>query len=294
MWPFIGKSLEMATLFMFAGLGELLDQRSGVLNVGLEGLMLFGAASGFITATLTQSLLLGFLVGIAVGGAVGFLHGYLSITLRVNQVVSGMAIWILAFGLTTYLANPFTGPLPRGVSSWRIGDLLSPLFFVGVALVLIVWFILSKTHLGLKIRAVGEDPSVAEASGINVVRTRYLCVIIGGMLGGLSGAFLSLTYLGSWSHNPVAGRGWVSLALVFLSMWRPWLLFAGASIFGTIWQFALSPEIILPALGLPLQFYRMIPFAVTIVILVVISTERFRKRWGLAKPAALGLPYAKE
>ena len=294
MWPFIAKSLEMATLFMFAAIGELLDQRSGVLNVGLEGLMLFGAASGFITTTLTGSLLLGFLVGMAVGGAVGLLHGFLSISLRVNQVVSGMAIWILAFGLTTYLANPFTGPLPRGVSSWRIGGLLSPLFFVAVALVFIIWFILSKTHLGLKIRAVGEDPSVAEASGINVTRTRYLCVIIGGVLGGLSGAFLSLTYLGTWSHNPVAGRGWISLALVFFSMWRPGLLFAGALIFGTLWQFALAPEMLLPGLALPLQFYRMIPFAVTIVILIVVSTERFRRRWGLAKPAALGLPYVKE
>lgn len=283
----------MATLFTFAAIGELLDQRSGVLNVGLEGLMLFGAASGFISATLTGSILIGFLVGMAVGGIIGFLHGFFSITLRVNQVVSGMAIWILAFGLTTYLGNPFTGPLPKGVTSWRVGDLLSPLFFAAVALVFIVWFILSKTHLGLKIKAVGEDPSVAEASGINVTRTRYICVIIGGVLGGLSGAFLSLTYLGTWSQNPVEGRGWISLALIFFSLWRPWLLFAGALIFGTIWQFALSPEVFFPAIALPLQFYRMIPFAVTVVILTVISTERFRRKWGLAKPAALGIPYVK-
>jgi len=278
----------MATIFMFAALGELIDQRSGVLNVGLEGVMLFGAASGFITAILTENILLGFLIGMAVGGAVGFLHGFVSITLKVNQVVSGMAIWILAFGLTSYLANPYANLAPG--TSWRIGGLLSPLFFIGVALVFISWFILSKTRLGLKIKAVGEDPSVAEVSGINVARTRYLCVIIGGVLGGLSGAFLTLTYLGNWSPNPVEGLGWISLALVFFSLWRPWLMFAGALIFGMVWQFALdAPQI----LGLPLAFCRMIPFAVTIVIIIVISTERFRKRWGLAKPAALGLPYVK-
>ena len=291
LWPFVTKCLEISTLLLLAALGELFDQRSGVLNVGVEGLMLFGAASGFIAAKLTGSLLVGFLVGMAVGGAIGFLHGFLSITIKVSQVVSGMGIWILAFGITTYMADPFSGPL--GIPEWRIGG-LSPFFFIGIALVFIIWFILSKTNLGLRIRSVGEDPSVAEASGINVERTRYLCVTIGGMLGGLSGAFLSLTYLGVWSHNPVAGLGWIALALVFFSMWRPWLLLASALFFGTIWQFALSPEIVLPSLALPLQFYRMIPFAATIVILTLISTKRFRMKVGLAKPAALGVPYIKE
>jgi simple sugar transport system permease protein len=180
-----------------------------------------------------------------------------------------------------------------GISAWRIGG-ISPFFFVGIVLVFIIWFILSKTNLGLRIRSVGEDPSVAEVSGINVERTRYLCVIVGGMLGGLSGAFLSLSYLGVWSHNLAGGLGWIALALVFFSMWRPWLLFAGALLFGALWQIALSPEAIFPSLALPLEVYRAIPFAATIAVLIIISTKRFRRKMGLAKPAALGLPYAKE
>lgn len=292
MWPFIARCLEVATVLLLAGIGELLDQRSGVLNVGIEGLMLLGAASGFITAIHTGSLLNGFIVGAVFGGIFGFLHGLFSITLKVDQVVSAMGIWIFAMGFVTFWVDRYSGPL--ALSSPRIGGLLSPLFFFSVALVFIVWFILSKTHLGLKIRSVGEDPSVAEATGINVVRIRYLCVIVGGLLGGLAGAFLSLTYLGLWAHLPTKGLGWIALALIFFSMWRPWILLAGSLLFGVIWQFGISPELIVPALGLPLAIFRMLPFIATLVVLIVISTPKFRRKWGLAKPVALGLPYLKE
>ena len=292
MWPFIARCLEVSTIFLLASIGELLDQRSGVLNVGIEALMLLGAASGFVTAIHTGSLLSGFIVGTLVGGTFGFLHGFLSITLKVNQVVSAMGIWIFAIGFVTFWANPHSGPL--GLASPRIEGLLSPLFFLAIALVFIVWFLLSKTHLGLKIRSVGEDPSVAEATGINVVRIRYLCVMVGGLLGGLAGAFVSLTYLGLWAHLPIYGMGWIALALVFFSMWKPLILLAGALIFGVIWQFGISPEIVAPGLGLPLGVCRMLPFIVTILVLIVISIPRFRKKWMLVKPAALGQPYVKE
>jgi len=292
MWPFIARCLEVATILLFASIGELLDQRSGVLNVGIEGLMLFGAASGYITALSTGSLLYGFIIGTAVGGIFGFLHGLFSITLKVNQVVSAMGIWIFAMGFVTFWADKFSGPLK--IPSPRIGGLLSPLFFLAIAFVFIVWFMLSKTHLGLKIRSVGEDPSVAEATGINVVRTRYLCVIVGGLLGGLAGAFMSLTYLGLWAHLPTQGMGWIALALVLFSMWKPFILLAGALIFGVVWQFGISPGLVVPGFGLPLGVCRMLPFIATIVVLIVISTPKFRRKWGLAKPAALGLPYVKE
>jgi simple sugar transport system permease protein len=295
MWPFIARSLEIATVLLFGAIGELLNQRSGILNVGLEGLMLFGAGASFIVAIETGSLLLGFMVGMLVGGILGLLHGFFSITLKINQVVSGMAIWIFAMGVVTYLVDVgYSRPLPPELSSPRIGGLLSPLFFLAVAFVFIVWFILFKTHLGLKIRAVGENPSVAEVTGINVARIRYLCTTMGGSLGGLGGAFLVLTYLGLWSHLPTGGIGWIALALVFFSMWRPLLLLVGALIFGTVWQFAISPELFVPGLGIPLGIYRMFPFIATIVVLVVINTPRFKKRFGLAKPAALGTPYEKE
>lgn len=292
MWSFIARSLEIATILLIAGIGELLNQRAGVLNVGIEGLMLFGAAFGFVVALGSGSLLLGFIAGTVAGGIFGFLHGLFSITLKVDQVVSAMGIWIFAIGFTTYWADPYSGPLK--LSSPRIGGLLSPLFFLAVALVFIVWFILFKTHLGLKIRSVGEDPSVAEATGINVVRIRYLCVVVGGLLGGLAGAFLSLTYFRIWGHLMTGGIGWIALALVLFSMWRPMIFFVGALIFGAVWVFSISPEAIAPGLAIPLGICRMFPFIATLVVLIVVSIPKFRRKWGLAKPAALGLPYVKE
>ena len=291
-WPFITRSLEIATILLLAAIGELLDERAGVLNVGIEGLMLFGGAAGFIAA-LKWGLLPGFIVGTIVGGAFGLLHAILSITLKVNQVVSGMGIWLFAMGFVTYWADRYSGPLPMGMVSPKIYG-LSPMFFIALAIVFVIWFILSRTHLGLKIRAVGEDPSTAEVSGVNVTRIRYLCTTIGGLLGGLAGAFLVLTYLACWSHLPTMGLGWVALALVMFSLWRPPILLAGALLFGFIWQFAISPETIYAGIPAPLPILRMLPFAVTIIFLTAISTERFRRKWALAKPAALGQPYIKE
>ena len=290
MWELVARSLEASTIFLFAALGELIDQRSGVLNVGLEGLMLFGGTAAFITAQTTGSHALGFLAGLTLGGLLGLGHGFFSITLRGDQVVSGMGLWILSFGLTTYLGSPYTGPLGLG----RIPSLwgLSPFFPLGVALVAITWLLLFRTGLGLAIRSAGENPAAAEASGIPVTSIRFLCVTLGGMLAGLSGATYTLSYNPVWNYNFLMGWGFVSLALVFFSMWNPWILLAGASLFGIMWQLSLSPELILPGV-LSRYVWRTVPFAITIPILCIISTPWFRTRWGLAKPEALGRPYAK-
>src|SRR5574341_1070979 len=186
MWELFARSLEASTIFLFAALGELIDQRAGVLNVGLEGLMLFGGTAAFVTTQATGSYPLGFLAGLAVGGVLGLAHGFFSITLRGDQVVSGMGLWILSFGLTTYLGSPYTGPLGLGRIPSVLG--LSPFFPLGVALVAITWVLLFKTSLGLAIRSAGENPAAAEASGIPVSTLRYLCVTFGGVLAGLSGA----------------------------------------------------------------------------------------------------------
>ncbi len=291
MWQFIARSLEASTIFTFAGLGELIDQRSGILNVGIEGVMLFGATLGFIAAQSSGSYLIGFLVAIAIGGLLGILHGFFSITLGVDQVVSGMGIWILGFGLTTYIGNPYTGPLGMERISTIAG--LSPFFYIGIALVVISWFVLSKTSLGLRIRSVGENPSVAEVSGINVTRTRYLCVTIGGMLSGLSGAIYSLFYNPVWNYNFLMGWGFIALALVFFSMWNPLILLGGSLLFGTLWQLSLNPQLVLPGV-LSRYIWRTVPFAITIGVLLIISTKWFRIRWGAAKPEALARPYVKE
>jgi len=291
MWEFFVRSLDASTIFTLAALGELLGQRSGVLNVGIEGVMLFGATLGFIAAQSTGSYLLGFLVGIAIGGLLGLLHGFFSITLGVDQVVSGMGIWIMGFGLTTYIGNPYTGPLGMPRISTILG--LSPFFYLGIALVIVTWFVLSKTSLGLRIRSVGENPSVAEVSGIDVAKTRYLCVTIGGMLMGLAGAVYSLDYNPVWNYNFLMGWGFIALALVFFSMWNPFILLAGSLLFGTLWQLSLNPQLVLPGV-MSRYIWRMVPFAITLVVLLVISTKWFRTKWGAAKPEALGQPYVKE
>jgi len=291
MWEFIARSLEASMIFTFAALGELIDQRSGVLNVGIEGVMLFGATLGFIAAQSTESYLLGFLVGIAIGGLLGFLHGFFSVTLGADQVVVGMGIWILGFGLTTYIGNPYTGPLGMERIPTILG--LSPFFYIGIALVVVSWFVLSRTSLGLRIRSVGENPSVAEVSGIDVTKTRYLCATIGGMLAGLSGAIYSLFYTPVWNYNFLMGWGFIALALVFFSMWNPLILLGGSLLFGTLWQLSLNPQLVLPGV-LSRYIWRTIPFVITIGVLLIISTKWFRIRWGAARPEALGEPYVKE
>lgn len=290
MWEFMVRSLDASTIFTIAALSELLGQRSGILNVGVEGVMLFGATIGFMVAQTTGSYLLGFLAAMAIGGLIGLVHGFFSITLGSDQVVNGMGIWILGFGLTTYIGYPYTGPL--GME--RIPDILglSPFFFVGLALIIMAWFVLTKTSLGLRIRSVGDNPSVAEVSGINVVRTRYLSVTTSGMLMGFAGAIYSLDYNPVWSNDFLMGWGFIALALVFFSMWHPFILLGGSILFGTLWQLSLNPQLVLPDV-LSRYIWRTVPFAITIGVLVLMSTKWFSSRWGAAKPESLGLPYEK-
>jgi simple sugar transport system permease protein len=202
-----------------------------------------------------------------------------------------MGIWIMGFGLTAYIGYPYTGPL--GME--RIPDLagLSPFFFVGVGLVVLTWWMFSKTTLGLRIRSAGESPSVTEVSGINVTRTRYLSVVVSGMLMGLGGAIYSLSYNPVWSINLLLGWGFIALALVFFSMWNPFILLGGSILFGTLWQLSLNPQLVLPNV-LSRYIWRTVPFVITIAVLVLMSTKWFSSRWGAAKPQALGLPREEE
>lgn len=288
---FLIRSFDASTIFLIAGLGELVGQRSGILNVGIEGVMLFAATLSFITAQTTGNYLLGFIVGILVGAVLGFLHGVFSITLGGDQVVSGMGIWIMAFGLTTYIGSPFTGPLGMERIPSVFG--LSPFFFVGIGLAVLIWFVLSRTSLGLRIRSVGENPAVAEVSGISVARTRFLSVTVGGMLMGLAGAVYALDYNPVWSYNFLLGWGFIALALVFFSMWNPLILMVGSLLFGTLWQLSLNPQMALPGV-MSRYLWRIVPFALTLGALMLMSTKRFRTKWGATKPEALGQPYIKD
>jgi simple sugar transport system permease protein len=202
-----------------------------------------------------------------------------------------MGIWIMGFGLTTYFGSPYTGPLGLERIPSILG--LSPFFYVGIALTATIWFTLSRTSLGLRIRSVGEDPGVAEVSGINVARTRYFCVISAGMLMGFAGAIYALDYNPVWNYNFLLGWGFIALALVFFSMWNPVTLLGGSILFGTLWQLSLNPQLVLPGL-MSRYIWRTVPFAVALGALLLMSTRWFRTKWGAATPEALGKPYIED
>ncbi|KXA88770.1 hypothetical protein AKJ62_03345 [candidate division MSBL1 archaeon SCGC-AAA259D14] len=292
---FVVSFLQASIIFLFAGLGELFDQRSGVLNIGIEGMMLFSAFSAFAAASITGNPWLGLLAGMTTGGIIGLFHGVLAISLRVDQVVIGMGVWIFAMGMTTYLGRPYVGPLAQGATIPEIGWGLTPLFFVGVLLAFVMWYVLYKTGFGLKTRSVGENPVAAEVSGISVYKIRYAAVVVGGVLAGVSGAYLTLVYTPVWSSNVTMGRGWIALALVMFSLRKPKILLGGALLFGFLWHSALRPEVIFPFLPeIHYQFFRMIPYIVTIAVLTIISTDRIRQKIGEPEPQALGEPYVRE
>jgi len=287
--------LKASMVFMFAGLGELLDQRAGVLNIGIEGVMLFGAWAAFAGAETSGNPWLGFLAAVAVGAIFGLFHAFLSVTLKVDQVVAGMGIWIFALGMTSYLGERFSGPLSSEAQMKPLFFGLTPLFLIGIILPFLVWFLLNRTGFGLRIRACGEDPATVEASGINVAKIRYMVVVIGGILISVSGAYLTLVYSSVWAPNVTKGRGWIALALVVFSLRKPFFLMGGAILFGLLWHIALRARMIFPFLpDIPYQFWRMLPFVFTIVVLTVISSDKMKKWLGATEPQALGEPYVRE
>ncbi len=292
---FVLAFLKASMVFLFAGLGELLDQRAGVLNIGIEGIMLFGAWAAFAGAETWSDPWIGVLSAIVIGAVFGLLHAFLSITLKVDQVVVGMGVWIFALGMTTYLGGGFSGPLSSEGQMESLFLGLTPLFFIGIILPFVVWFVLYRTGFGLKIRACGEDPATVEASGISVAKIRYIVVIVGSILISISGAYLTLVYSSVWSPNVTMGRGWIALALVIFSLRHPMFLMGGAMLFGFLWHIALRAGRLFPFLpDIPYQFWRMLPFIFTLVVLTIISSDKIKRWLGATEPEALGDPYVKE
>lgn len=279
--------LDVSAILLIAGLGELISERSGVLNIGVEGMMIMGSLSSIVFSKMTGNPWIGLLMAMIGGGVLSILHGILSISFNVEQTVSGMGIWLFGIGLTAYVGSAFTGTHSHVIPAVVWG--LTPLFFIALALVPLAWFLLFKTSFGLNIRTVGEDPSVAEVLGINIKKIRYICVFIGGMLAGLSGAYLSLVYAPIWSRRVTAGRGWLALSLVAFSLWRPFILLLGSFMFGFLWIFSIKLQFLV---ALPTSLLRTIPFVSAIITLIIISSERFGAR--LRQPAALGKPYIPE
>ncbi|HEX2955161.1 MAG TPA: ABC transporter permease [Bacillota bacterium] len=291
------------TPLLFAAMGEIVAERSGVMNLGVEGMMLVGAVTGFAVDVHTKSLWLAVLAALLAGGAMALIHAFLTISLKANQVVSGLALTIFGTGLSAYLGKPLVG-IPASITfkaaaipvmsqvPW-LGPILfgrDLLIYLSFLMVPITWFVLYRTKTGLIVRAVGENPGAADAAGINLYKVRYCSVVIGGMLAGLAGSYLSLAYAPSWLENMTAGRGWIAVSLVIFAMWNPFRALIGAYVFGII--DALQFHLQTLGVMIPAVFLNMLPYIFTFIILIVMTRETKNRR--VATPEALGLPYSRE
>jgi len=276
--------LTAATPLLFAALGELVVERSGVLNLGVEGMMVMGAVCGFGAALYTGSAWIGLLAAIAAGMAMSLLFGFLTLTLVSNQVATGLALTLLGLGLSGQIGEAFVGQ--PGVKLPSIGG-IDPLIPLGVVLTAAVSWFLFRTKAGLVVRAVGDSHASAHALGYDVIKVRYACVLFGGACAGIAGGYLSLVYTPQWIENMTSGRGWIALALVVFASWLPWRALLGAYLFGTI--SILSFVVQTKGWGIPSQFLSSLPYIVTIVVLVIISGNRMMMRKNT--PASLGRPF---
>jgi ABC-type uncharacterized transport system permease subunit len=292
-------ALGAGTPLVFAALGELVTEKSGVLNLGVEGMMVMGAVCGFVVASESGSLWLGVLVALLAGTAMAGLFAVLTLTFQANQVAAGLALTIFGVGASAFIGLDYTSVALTGIQPVHIpllselpvvGGLifaLDPLMYVSFAMLGAVSWFLYRTRFGLVLRAVGEAPESAHAIGCAVIRIRYLAVLFGGAMAGLGGAYLALVYTPLWVEAMSAGRGWISVALVVFATWRPLRVMLGAYLFGgiTIIQFHAQ------AMGveLPSQLLSMLPYLATIVVLVLISRDV--KTIRLNAPASLGMSY---
>ena len=288
--------ITASTPLLLAAIGELVVERSGVLNLGIEGMMVMGAVCGFAAAHVTGSAWLGVIAATFAGIATSLLFGLLTQTLMTNQVATGLAITLLGLGLSGLIGSGFVG-LPgvklANVSIPWLSDLpyvgrlifgQDPLVYVSIALTAGVAYTLNHTRMGLIIRAVGQNHASAHNLGYRVVAVRYACIAFGGATSGLAGAYLSLVYTPQWIENMTAGRGWIALALVVFSTWLPGRLAAGAYLFGGVWILGLYAQGM--GVGIPSQLLSSLPYVATILALVIISTNR---RLSLINtPASLG------
>lgn len=294
--------ITAATPLMIAAIGELVVERSGVLNLGVEGMMIMGAVMGFAGAQWTGSAYLGVVSGILAGAAFSMLFAFLTLTLVANQVATGLALTLLGLGLSGMIGEGFVGQPgikldPIVIPGLSAIPFIGPVLFsqdliayASFALIFGVSWFLFKTRAGLTLRGVGDNHVSAHSLGISVIKIRYLAVIFGGACAGLAGAQLSVVYTPQWVDNMTAGRGWIALALVVFASWRPWRIVAGAYLFGavTIAQFHAQAV----GLKIPSQFLSSLPYLATILVLVLIS--RNRRLTLINTPAALGKPFVSE
>ena len=274
--------LIATTPLVFAGIGELVTEKSGVLNLGVEGMMLVGAVSAFIILVITGSYFLAFFVSIISGIIMSGLFAFLVLFLMSNQIATGLALTIFGIGLSSMLGKQYIGTPIDGLSPW---------FFIifSFLIVFLVSYFFYKTKAGLILRAVGESHNSAHALGYSVIKIRFLSILFGGSMCALAGSYISICYAPMWQEGMTAGRGWIALALVVFSTWKPERVLIGAYIFGGVTILQMN----LQALGLrfPGQFFSMAPYVATIIVLVLISSNKLRIK--LSAPASLTIPFYK-
>jgi general nucleoside transport system permease protein len=303
----LGSSVAFAMPTALAAVGETVAERAGVLNLGLEGMLLCGALASFLVAYYAHSVALGTVAGIAVGVALGALMAYLSVTLGTEQITNGIAIVLLAQGITAFTFEKLFGggeqPTIPGIHDVNVpllhdipgvGPILfeqNVLFYVSLALVIAVALLLTRTRFGLKVRAVGESPAAADASAVSVARTRWLALLIGGGMAGMGGAVLVLGQLNLFETNVSGGRGWIAVALVIFGRWNPLFVLGGAFLFGFTDALQIRVQAVSGGIAstVPTEIFAALPYAVTLIVMVAATVWAGRD----AQPAALGAPFRK-
>lgn len=292
------------TPLLFATLGELITEKAGNLNLGVEGMMLIGAVSGFGAGYITQNPVMAMIGAIIAGALSALIYGFLTITLRSNQVVSGLALTIFGTGLSSYLGTNFMGEkMPENIIKFYepfpipilnkipfIGEVLfnqDIFIYLGYILAIIIGIYLFNTRPGLKIRAIGENPAAADSSGINVEVYKYIHILAGGALCGLGGAYLSVVEVPQWQENITSGRGWIAIALVIFCKWNPYKALIGAYLFGGLSIIGFR----LQHLNISQNLLDMLPYLVTIIVLVISSMKKSKKNM---PPKGLSVPYFRE
>ena len=297
----LSRALIAATPLLLATIGEIIAERSGVLNLGVEGMMAMGAVTAFIVTRVTGSPFLGCLAAIAVSSLTATIHAFVSVTLQSNQEVSGLALTMLGLGVSALWGKPYVGiPLGTKVRPFAIpllhripivGELIfdrTIFFYLAVILGVFTWFVLRHTSTGIAIRSSGENPQAASSQGVPVNRIRYLCVGAGGAFAGIAGAHLSTSYSTSWIEGMTAGRGWIVIGLTIFALWSPFRAFLGAFLFGGIFvlQYVLQP------MGISPNLLAMLPYLTTLIVLVLVGFRRGARN--LAAPASLGEPFRRD
>jgi simple sugar transport system permease protein len=299
----LSAAIPAGTAILYACLGELLAERAGVLNLGVEGMMLMGALAGVAVTIWTNSAWLGVIGAMLAGAVMASLHGLVSVVLRSNQVVSGLALTLLGGGLSAFLGRNLVGdqlpdkftefsiPLLSGIP--KLGEILfeqSPLVYISYLVAPLLWWFVFRTQPGLHLRAIGDNPAAADAMGVSVNQLRFHYVLAGGAFAGLGGAVISLSTNPGWTEGMTAGRGWIAVALVIFAGWNPGWAVAGAWLFGGVQagQFQLQAV----GVGISPFFLNMLPYLFTIAVLVIASSELAKRRIGA--PAALGRPFVRE